>query len=142
MSINNLYAIYIYERYKDLKKSEKIEYDNNDLSKIFEWFSCIYLTDFYKTQFYHYDDIDPSFKEQHQLSRNDTGIDACDLKDSIVQCKLRKNSLSWRECSTFFASQNVYNEELNSTIVKWKNLNHLENGYITKQEIIKEIIIL
>lgn len=38
----SLYDIYIYERYKDLKKSEKIEYDNNDLSKIFEWFSCIY----------------------------------------------------------------------------------------------------
>ena len=124
MSINlsDLYNIYIYERYKDLKKTEKQEYDNNDLAKIFEWFSCIYLTDFYKTQFYHYDDISPSFKEQHQLSRNDTGIDACDLKDSIVQCKLRKLSLSWRECSTFFASQNVYNEELNSTIVKWKNL--------------------
>ena len=124
MSINlsDLYNIYIYERYKDLKKTEKIEYDNNDLSKIFEWFSCIYLTDFYKTQFYHYDDIDPSFKEQNQLSRNDTGIDCCDLNNSIVQCKLRKTSLSWRECSTFFASQNVYNEKLNSSVVKWKNL--------------------
>lgn len=54
MSINlsDLYNIYIYERYKDLKKTEKQEYDNNDLAKIFEWFSCIYLTDFYKTQFY------------------------------------------------------------------------------------------
>jgi superfamily II DNA or RNA helicase len=122
MDYLKLYNIYIYERYKDLKKSEKIEYDNNDLSKIFEWFSCIYLTDLYKTQFYHYDDIHPSFKEQHQLSKNDTGIDCCDLDKSIVQCKLRKISLSWRECSTFFASQNVYNEDLNTTIVKWKNL--------------------
>jgi hypothetical protein len=86
-NLTDLYNIYIYERYKDLKKTEKIEYSNNDLSKIFEWFSCISLSDFYKTQFYHYDDIDPNFKERHQLSRNDTGIDACDLKESIVQCK-------------------------------------------------------
>jgi len=139
MSINltDLYNIYIYERYKDLKKTEKIEYTNNDLSKIFEWFSCIFLSESYKTQFYHYDDIDPNFKEKHQLSRNDTGIDACDLKDSIVQCKLRKTSLSWKECSTFFASQNVFDESLNSTIVKWKNLIITRNSDSTLSDNLK-----
>ena len=134
---NYLYNIFIYERYKDLKKSEKIEYDNNDLSKIFEWFSCIFLTDIHKTQFYHYDDIHPSFKEQHQLSRIDTGVDLCNLIESIVQCKLRKDSLSWKECSTFFASQNVYNEELNTSVVKWKNLIITRNSDSTLSDNLK-----
>ena len=39
------------------------------------------------------------------MSKNDTGIDCCDLIDTIVQCKLRKNgnSLCLKECATFFA---------------------------------------
>ena len=46
------------------------------------------------------------------MSKNDTGIDACNLVDMIVQCKLRKEYLNWGDCSTFFASQNIYNKEL------------------------------
>ena len=40
----NNYAINIYERYGDLKNSNKTEFDNNDLWKIFEYFICIKLT--------------------------------------------------------------------------------------------------
>jgi hypothetical protein len=52
-------------------------------------------------KFIHYDDIAPDFKEQNQLTRNDTGIDCCNLVDTIVQAKLRDKTLSWKECATF-----------------------------------------
>ena len=38
--------------------------------------------------------IDSDFKEINQMSRNDTGIDASNLIDSIVQCKLRQGNLN------------------------------------------------
>ena len=101
--MNTLYLSYIYERYKSLKESKK-EFDNYDLSKIFEYYTALKLTKLYEKQFYEYNDIDPNFKELHNMSKNDTGIDLCDLENSIVQCKLRKNNLSWTECSTFFSS--------------------------------------
>jgi DNA repair protein RadD len=122
MEYNNIYKINIFERYTDLKKSNKKEFDNNNLWKIFEYYSCIKLTEEYKTQFYEYDDIDPCFKETNKISRNDTGIDCCNLIDIIVQCKLRKNSLTWKECSTFFGSQVIFSKELSKTIVRWSNL--------------------
>lgn len=56
------------------------------------------------------------------MSRNDTGIDCCDLLNTIVQCKLRKNTLTWRECATFFGSQNIFSNELQKTIIRWENL--------------------
>lgn len=43
MEYYNNYLINIYERYRDLKKSDKQEYDNNDLCKIFEYYTCIKL---------------------------------------------------------------------------------------------------
>ena len=100
---NNKYLINIYEKYMDLKNSKKIEFDNNDLWKIFEYYSCIKLSNEYNKNFYEYNDIDPNFKEINNMSRNDTGIDCCDLENTIVQCKLRKNSLTFTECATFFA---------------------------------------
>jgi hypothetical protein len=84
-TLYNKYIINIYERYLDLKKSNKQVFDNYDLSKIFEYYSCLKLTDEYKKQFYEYDDIDHTFKENNQMSRNDTGIDCSDLDTTIVQ---------------------------------------------------------
>ena len=121
MKVNKLYKIYIYEKYIELKNSEKI-LDNYDLAKIFEWFSCIYLYQQYNKPFYEYSDIDPTFKEMNNMTKNDTGIDCCDMIDTIVQCKLRKDTLDWKECGTFFGSQNIYSEELNKIIVRWNNL--------------------
>jgi len=118
----NKYIINIFERYSDLKKSNKQEFDNNDLWKIFEYYSCIKLSEEYKKPFYEYDDIDPTFKELNKMSRNDTGIDCSDLLNTIVQCKLRKNSLTWKECSTFFGSQVIFSCELKKSIVRWDNL--------------------
>ena len=124
MEIYNKYIIYIFERYTDLKKSNKQEFDNNDLWKIFEYYSCIKLSNEYNKNFYEYNDIEPNFKEINNMSRNDTGIDCCDLENTAVQCKLRKsgNLLNWKDCSTFFGSQNIFSTELGKTIVKWENL--------------------
>jgi hypothetical protein len=122
MNITNKYLIDIFERYTCLKNSNKKEFDNNDLCKIFEYFTCIKLSEKYKKSFYEYDDIDPDFKELNKMTRRDTGIDCCDLIDTIVQCKLRKKTLTWKECSTFFGSQNIRDIKLNKTIVRWDNL--------------------
>ena len=120
-TLNN-YNIHIYERFRDLKHSGKLIFDNNDLCKIFEYYSCIKLSLQYNQQFYEYSDIDPTFKEHNLMSKNDTGIDACNLIDTIVQCKLRKDTLSWKECSTFFGSQVSFCKEQNKPVVKWSNL--------------------
>jgi len=118
----NNYAINIYERYTDLKNSNKTEFDNNDLWKIFEYFICIKLTEQYGKAFYEYNDIDPEYKETNNMSRNDTGIDCCDLVNTIVQCKLRKNTLNWKDCSTFFGSQTDYDCELEKPFIRWEKL--------------------
>jgi hypothetical protein len=134
MTHYNKYIINIFERYTDLKNSNKQEFDNNDLWKIFEYYSCIKLSEEYNKPFYEYDDIDPNFKELNKMSRNDTGIDCSDLINTIVQCKLRKNTLTWKECSTFFGSQNIFNTELNKVIIRWDNLIITRNNDCTLSE--------
>ncbi len=99
--MNNTYAIYIYERYTDLKKLHKQFLNYYNLAKIFEYYSCIKLSEEYNKPFYEYNDIDPTFKELNKMSYNDTGIDCCDLIDTIVQCKLRTNKLTWKAQFTF-----------------------------------------
>ena len=96
MDINNKYLINIFERYTDIKNSNKTDFDNNDLWKIFEWYSCLKLAEEYGKTFFEYNDIDPTFKELNKMSQNDTGIDCSDLEKTIVQCKLRKNTLKWK----------------------------------------------
>ena len=91
------------------------------LWKIFEWYSCVILTNEYNTPFYNYEDISIYFKEKHNMSKEDTGIDCCNLIDTIVQAKLRKN-LGFGDCATFFAWQNEFNEETHTTVVKWPNM--------------------
>ena len=56
------------------------------------------------------------------MSKNDTGIDCCDMIDTIVQCKLRKDILNWKECGTFFGSVNIFDENLQQLVVRWKKL--------------------
>ena len=92
------------------------------LAKMFEWYTCYKLTDKYNRPFYHYSDIDPDFKEKNYMSYGDTGIDACDLRYCIVQCKLRSGSLQYGECSTTFASQNSYCDITNAIIVRWPEI--------------------
>jgi len=68
------YKTYICHKYQDLLKSGKTidKINNFDLAKIFEYYSCIKLTEEHKQTFYEYSDIDPEFKEQNNLSKNDT----------------------------------------------------------------------
>ena len=96
MDITNNYNINIYERYKDLKKSNKPELDNFDLCKIFEYYTCNKLSEEYQKPFYEYNGIEPNFKELNKMSRNDTRIDCSDKNTIIVQCKLRTNNLTWK----------------------------------------------
>ena len=92
MNILDRYNIYIKDKYESLVKSGN-EFDNYNLSKIFEYYSCIQLTKKYVQQFYEYDDIHPEFKEQNKMSRNDTGIDACNLIDYHAKCQTIFNNL-------------------------------------------------
>ena len=119
-----LYNIYIYEKVQDLLTSDKT-YDDfdykSDLHKIFEYFSCIKLTVEYDKPFYEYNDIPIEYKELNCMSKNDTGIDACNLIDTIVQCKLRTHSLTWGECGTFFGSV-LYRDEEGKLKARWDNL--------------------
>ena len=150
--IIKLYEKYIYDIVKSLKESGKKNYDNFDLSKIFEYYTCIQLTKENRSEYYQYDDIDPDFKEKHNMSSNDTGIDASNLIDTIVQCKLRKNNLTWKECSTFFGSNIVSNN--NKLEIKWpklvlarntdsklsSNLSHKKNLFLDKTYSREEMI--
>ena len=111
---------------------------NNNLAKIFEYYSCIKLSEEFNQQFYEYNDLDPNFKEDNNMTRIDSGIDACNLTDTIVQCKLRDNNLTWKECSTFFASQNCYSEELQENIIRWKKLIITRNDDSTLSTNLKE----
>jgi superfamily II DNA or RNA helicase len=116
------YHQYIYDRYNSLLRSGKEEFDNKDLSKIFEYYTAIQLSEQYGQNFYEYNDICPNFKELNDMSKNDSGVDLCNLVDTIVQCKLRSKSLTWGECSTFFASQTIFSEEKNKVIIRWPKL--------------------
>ena len=122
--MNNTYSYLIAERFNDLLNSGLFveQLDNFQLAKIFEYYTSIKLSEIYNQNFYVYDDIDPIFKEDNRMSKRDTGIDASNLIDTIVQCKLRKNSLNLTECSTFFASQVQFSKELNEPFVRWKKM--------------------
>ena len=68
------------------------------------------------------------------MSCNDTGIDCSDLLNTIVQCKLRKNTLTWKECSIFFGSQVIFSSELDKAIIRWNNLIITRNDDCTLSE--------
>ena len=101
------------------------------LAYIFECYSAIKLSEQYNTEFLMYDDIDPVFKEDHRLSRNDTGIDLCNKLDMIVQVKLRTYNLTWRELSTFVASKIAYNSETDEEYIRWKKAILIRNSSST-----------
>jgi hypothetical protein len=75
--MDSTYTTYIYERYKSLKDSNKQDYDNYDLSKIFEYYTALKLKEKYNKNFYEYNDIPPEYKELHKMTKNDSGISNC-----------------------------------------------------------------
>src|SRR5579862_4298288 len=120
MDFISRYKTLIYERFFDLKNGSIIEPDNYQLAKIFEYYCCIKLSEEVGQIFLEYNDISPDFKEQNHMSKNDTGIDLSNTIDTIVQCKLRKNNLTWQEISTFFGSNICLDE--NGLNIKWKKM--------------------
>lgn len=122
MNNTNYYKIKIHEKWNEIKQIYTSNPDNKLISKIFEWYTCIKLSEEYNKIFYEYSDIEPDFREQNQMSQTDTGIDCCDLDSTIVQCKLRSGNLCWGELGTFFGSQVVWNDESKQKIIRWKNL--------------------
>src|SRR5437868_5890087 len=116
-----IYNTKMAERYLDLKNSGN-PLDHYNLSKLFEYYTCIQLMHEHQRPFFEYNDIDPTFKEINQMSKQDTGIDCCDTIDTIVQCKLRKDTLTWTDCGTFLASQNIFDEQQQETVVRWKKM--------------------
>ena len=121
----NLYSKYIYQEFRDLLNSKlKKNYDtskfsNTELWKIFEWFSCIKLNENRKDPFLLYNDIDPSFKEENNLTKTDSGIDACNLKDTIAQMKCYDH-LTLASKITNFTSSIIDVNEFNIPYVRWK----------------------
>jgi hypothetical protein len=116
------YNINIYEKWLLIKDKYEETKDNKLISKIFEWYTCIKLSKENNKNFYEYNDINPDFKEENQMTKNDTGIDCCDMEDTIVQCKLRSKTLTWTECATFFGSSVIYDSINKKKIIKWNNL--------------------
>ena len=51
------------------------------------------------------------------MTSNDTGIDCSDLLNTILHCKLRKNTLTCKDCCTFFGSQIIFSSELKNLLL-------------------------
>lgn len=127
MSNINTYNSIIFKLYSNLIEN-KNELNNYSLAKIFEYYSCIQLSNEYNQNFFIYDDIPPDYKNKNAMPIIDIGIDGCNMNDAIVQCKLRSNNLSFREISTFIANMNSYDEEKDEIYIRWKKL------YLTRNE--------
>jgi len=122
---SQLYFNKIFYRYYDLiVRAEKKRNDLSfyDLALIFEYYSCLVMTEQCGHPFFHFEDIAPSDKELNGMTQRDTGIDFSDLQQTIGQCKLRQKKLTWKECGTFFGSQNIFDTQTQSAILRWKKL--------------------
>lgn len=71
MNITNQYKINIYEKWLIIKDLYNQTKDNKLISKIFEYYTCIKLSEEYKKTFYEYSDIDPDIDPDFKES-NDT----------------------------------------------------------------------
>jgi superfamily II DNA or RNA helicase len=111
----------IYYRFSNLLSSKKVDFDNYDLSKIFEYYTAIKLSEEYNCEFLVYDDIDPEYKEKNGLTQIDTGIDLCNCKDTLVQCKIYSKTIELNKITNFLASSLDVNEK-NETYVRWKKM--------------------
>ena len=90
--------------------------NNEQLAKLFELYSCLILSELHDKKYLHYEDISGDFKEENGLTQNDSGIDFCDLQDTIGQCKLysKTSTITYKSLATFLAGQII-----NRGIVRW-----------------------
>ena len=134
---------YLRKLYHEYAKTKGQSSDNYSLSKPFEIYTCLMLSKNDK-QFYLYEDVMPDFKEINKLTVNDTGIDLIEPNSrELVQCKLRKNNLTWSDLSTFIASA-VSRDGL-KLIVEWNLIlarnddSTLSRGAIFKSDLFTDI---
>lgn len=119
--IQTIYPNIIHTRFQDLLSYKKInDIDNKDLAKIFEYFTCIKLSEENSDCFKMYEDIPKDFIEERMMTYNDTGIDCSNMTNTIVQCKNWKSTLGLKDLSTFIASQNGC--ENGVSFVRWPKL--------------------
>lgn len=81
----------------------RYENDNKILSKVYEFYWSILLTEEKQEEWYPYQFLSPDDKEKLKLPTNEFGIDLCNKKDSIAQVKLysKDNHIGLDDISTF-----------------------------------------
>ena len=81
----------------------RYENDNKILSKVYEFYWSILLSEEKQEEWYPYHWLSPDDKEKLKLPTNEFGIDLCNKKDSIAQVKLysKDNHIRLDDISTF-----------------------------------------
>ena len=118
MKTLNIVRNFIYNFIKGYEDISKRNF--SELSKPFEYYSAIIMSKEYNREIYHYNDLDMIYKEENNLSKKDTGIDLCDKQDTIGQVKLRTDTLTWKEISTFIVQINQYDHTTKKRFIKWQ----------------------
>ena len=92
--------------------------NNRQLSVLFEYYSCLILSEKHNKKYHQYAEIPGDYKENAGLPDKDIGVDFCDMEDTIGQCKMfsKTSTIGWGTISTFLASRISKNE------IKWKSL--------------------
>jgi|TARA_B110000261_G_scaffold150784_1_gene178606 superfamily II DNA or RNA helicase len=104
------------KRYDNISKCNFYE-----LAKPFEYYSAKMLSIEYNKPIYHYNDLEMIYKEDNNLSKHDSGIDLTDKLDIIGQVKLRSDTLSWKELSTFICQINQFDSITKKRYIKWND---------------------
>ena len=90
------------------------------ISKIFERYCSIILTEKYSSVFMMYEDVDLKYKEDNDLTSCDTGIDLlCCEKNMISQVKLRQHILYLKDLGTTSLSSWTYDEVTDKPAFRW-----------------------
>ena len=90
------------------------------ISKIFERYCSIILTEQYSSVFMMYEDVDLKYKEDNDLTSCDTGIDLlCCEKNMISQVKLRQHILYLKDLGTTSLSSWTYDEVTDKPVFRW-----------------------
>jgi hypothetical protein len=111
--------------------------DYHACSKAFEMFVADRLSDRSTSAFLLWEDLDAATKEARGLTKADAGVDVTDGATTLVQCKLRSRYLTWRECSTFFASAVSFTNGAYS--VPWQSLLLARNACSTLSRTLAEL---
>ena len=118
------YTCQAYRRLSDLVRAghHVEQLDNYQLAQLWELYCAIHLTGAHQRPFWLYSDVLPDFKERENMPHSDQGVDVCDCRDTIVQCKLRTGTLTWQELATFFGCQNTFSQGTGQRELRWPHM--------------------